>query len=103
MRLVILSCCQLGRTGGGRRDVAYGLMRSLALAGARAVLAHRWDANDDAAAKLVAIFAEVWIRTRYRGRIGAALREAQRLFLERHGDVYSHEYYWAGWSAYDLS
>ena len=83
--LVFLSCCHLGRVGGGtgaNYKLAYGLARSLIEIGVRCVVAAGWEVADDAAQTFAETFFE---HMAVRGSTFAdALHEARNVTFERH-------------------
>lgn len=90
-RLVVLSACETGR-GRPRGGEYIGLARAFLLAGAGALVVSHWPVDDQATSEVMGLF---YRRLAETGAIGAALRAAQRAFIEGATPVYRHPYYWA--------
>lgn len=86
--LAALSACQTGVAFVQAGDELFGLARGFLAAGARAVAASLWPADDEATACLMAHFYTNWMAGATKA---AALRTAQRQMRL----VYPHPYHWA--------
>ena len=98
--LVTLSACQTGRSMIGGGDELLGLMRAFLAAGAASLVLSYWAVADRSAAQLMSCFYANLNRGLSKG---AALREAQRAFIdgristvdERSRLTMRHPYHWA--------
>ncbi len=91
--LVILSGCETARVAGDVGDEYVGLLRGVFAAGARAVLATGWLADDHVAAELVRRVYEQWLA-------GAPLDEALARSAAAIRAAHDDPYYWANFAAY---
>ncbi len=95
----VLSACHSGSLESWSREGALGMTRALHLAGARTVIASRWELEDDSARE--------WMRALYRARGrgarsgGAALQDACRAVLaaRRADGRTTHPFAWASFTA----
>jgi CHAT domain-containing protein len=90
IRLVVLSACSTGVGGDVDRD-PNGLVRSLLNAGAKSVVATRWDVESSPTAKAL----EQFYRSFKAGKTKSQALQAAREELRAVND-FSHPYYWAG-------
>jgi CHAT domain-containing protein len=86
--LVTLSACETGRSAVVGGDEVVGLSRGFLFAGASTLIQSLWRVDDAATARLMECF---YARLRAGDAPGAALRSAQRTFIEQG----AHPYMWA--------
>jgi CHAT domain-containing protein/Tfp pilus assembly protein PilF len=97
-RLVALSACQTGLGKVVRGDGVRGLHQAFQLAGARTVLATLWSVPDEETRGLTTtLFSKL---AKNKGRIGAALREAQleKIHSDRESFDTTHPFYWGAFT-----
>ncbi len=90
--LVTLSACQTGQNVLAGGDELLGLMRALVYAGAASVVLSLWAVEDRSTAQIMEAFYGSLAQGQGKG---AALRHAQRRFLEENGGAYAHPFFWA--------
>jgi CHAT domain-containing protein len=96
--LAVLASCSSGigeQTGAVNLD---SLVRSFLEAGAKRVIAARWNVNSPATARMMSEFYETLIQQRQRP--AAALRRAA--LTVRQQSLYAHPYYWAGFQVFGV-
>lgn len=93
--LLVLSACRSARGESAGGEGVLGVLCGALGAGARAVIASQWDANQQATADLMGQFHYF----RSRGRHEAEALRAARERLASSAN-YAHPYYWAGFSIY---
>jgi CHAT domain-containing protein len=84
--LVTLSACQTGRSVVGGGDELLGLLRAFLAAGAASLVSTFWAVEDSTTAALMQAFYQALAAGRTKG---AALREAQLKFIDK------HPYFWS--------
>ncbi|TNE57488.1 MAG: CHAT domain-containing protein, partial [Bacteroidetes bacterium] len=91
-RLVILSACQSGLGNAESSEGVYGLQRAFKIAGVDQVLVTLWEIPDSPeTVEFIGQFCQRWLTT---GDARAALKDTQRAFAEKKGNVQV----WAAWT-----
>lgn len=93
IELVVLSACQ---TGYGKYSLGEGVVslgRSFMHAGVSSIVSTLWELNDQSSVELMQLF----YRNLSLGKAkDEALRDAKLEYIEKHPDIMSHPFFWAG-------